>query len=87
MADAPAGNVVTVSWSGFGDSCPSGYDLDHYEFELGNATFTAGGNPVSAAAENLDITLGAPGQATVKYTAFCGSLESESSGTLTITVN
>jgi serine/threonine-protein kinase len=82
-----AGQSVTVSWSDFSGACPSGYDLDHYEFSLGNATFTSGGNPVSAAATNLDITLTAPGQATVNYTAFCGPYQSANSGTLTINVS
>jgi serine/threonine-protein kinase len=82
-----SGQNVTISWSNFSGSCPSGYDLDHYEFVLNNATFAGGGNPVSAAATNLDITLGSPGQATVSYTAFCGSYESASSGTLTITIS
>lgn len=82
-----AGNNVTISWSDFSGSCPSGYALDHYEFQLTNATFAAGGNPVPPAATNLDITLGSPGQATVTYTAFCGSYESQTSGTLTIQVN
>jgi serine/threonine-protein kinase len=89
---APAGPYlsgmdVTVSWNDFSGSCPSGYPLDHYEFTLGNATFNGGSNPVSASATNLSITLGDPGQATVSYTAFCGSLQSATSGTLTITVS
>jgi eukaryotic-like serine/threonine-protein kinase len=82
-----AGNNVTISWNDFSDSCPNGYDLDHYDFSLENATFTAGGNPVSSADTNIDITLGVAGQATVTYTAFCGTYESKKSGTLTITVN
>jgi len=82
-----AGMDVTVSWNDFSGSCPSGYGLDHYEFTLSNATFTAGGNPVPASATNLSITLTDPGNATVSYTAFCGSLQSATSGTLTITVS
>lgn len=82
-----SGNQVTISWSNFSGSCPSGYELDHYEFVLTNATFASGGNPVSGASTNLDIILGSPGQATVQYTAFCGTYESAPSGTLTITVN
>ena len=82
-----AGDTVTISWSSFSGSCPTGYPLDHYQFQLGNASFAAGGNPVPAAATNLDIVLGGAGQATVTYTAFCGTYESQPSGTLTITVN
>jgi serine/threonine-protein kinase len=82
-----SGQSLTISWSDFSDSCPSGYELAKYNFTLTNATFTGSGNPVSPAATNLDITLGSPGQATVTYTAFCGSYESETSGTLTIQVN
>ncbi|MBX3195823.1 MAG: serine/threonine protein kinase [Microbacteriaceae bacterium] len=82
-----SGQTVTISWSDFSGSCPSGYPLDHYNFQLDNATFAGPSNPISPAATNLDITLGAPGQATVSYTAFCGSLQSASSGTLTIQVN
>ncbi|CAN5348434.1 hypothetical protein BH09ACT4_BH09ACT4_08930 [soil metagenome] len=82
-----AGNNVTISWNDFSGSCPSGHDLAKYKFTLDNATFTGSGNPVSPAATNLDITLGSPGPATVTYTAFCGSFESATSGTLTIQVN
>ncbi|MEZ5189722.1 MAG: protein kinase [Schumannella sp.] len=82
-----SGQTMTISWSDFSGSCPSGYPLDHYNFQLDNATFAGPSNPISPAATNLDITLGAPGQATVSYTAFCGSLQSASSGTLTIQVN
>ncbi|HWM33011.1 MAG TPA: protein kinase [Pseudolysinimonas sp.] len=82
-----SGNNVTIQWSDFSGSCPSGFELDHYEFTLTNATFASGGNPVSASATTLEITLGSPGQATVTYNAFCGSYKSATSGTLTITVN
>ena len=66
---APAGPYlsgmdVTVSWTDFSGSCPSGYAIDHYEFNLGNATFNGGGNPVPASATNLSIKLGDPGQVT-----------------------
>lgn len=82
-----SGDTLTVSWSDFSGSCPSGYPLDHYEFQLGNATFAGPSNPISPAATNLDITLGSPGEATVVYYAFCGALKSQPSGTLTVPVN
>jgi serine/threonine-protein kinase len=82
-----SGDDVTIQWSDFSGSCPSGYPLDHYEFTLTNATFTSASNPISPAATSLEITLGSPGQATVTYSAFCGTYESATSGTLTITVN
>jgi serine/threonine-protein kinase len=73
----------TVSWSDFSGSCPSGYDLDHYDFTLTNAT-VADSTP-GAGTTSMSVTPTAPGDVTVSYTAFCGSLESPSSGTLVFT--
>ncbi|MEO8262094.1 MAG: hypothetical protein ABI566_05940, partial [Pseudolysinimonas sp.] len=80
-----AGDNVNIQWSDFSGSCPAGYPLDHYEFSLTNATF--GGNPVPAGSTSMPITLGSPGQSTVTYTAFCGTYQSATSGTLTILVS
>ncbi len=73
----------TVSWSDFGGSCPSGYDLDHYEFVITNGT--AADTTPGAGTTSMSVTPTAAGDVTVKYTAFCGSLQSPSSGTLTFT--
>lgn len=73
----------TVSWSDFSGSCPSGYDLDHYDFSISNAT-TADTTP-GAGTTSMSVTPTAPGDVTISYTAFCGSLQSPSSGTLTFT--
>jgi len=77
------GIPTTISWSDFGGACPSGYGLDHYDFTLGNAT-TADTTP-SAGTTSMSITPTSSGDVTVSYTAFCGSLQSPSSGTLTFT--
>ncbi len=73
----------TVSWSDFSGACPSGYSLDHYDFTLTNAT-VADSTP-GAGTTSMSVTPTAPGDVTVSYTAFCGSLESPSSGTLVFT--
>ncbi|HEX7834521.1 MAG TPA: serine/threonine-protein kinase, partial [Pseudolysinimonas sp.] len=73
----------TVSWSDFSGACPSGYDLDHYDFTITNGT-VADSTP-DAGTTSMSVTPSAPGDVTVKYTAFCGSLESPSSGTLVFT--
>ena len=73
----------TVSWSDFSGACPSDYALDHYDFTLTNAT-TPDTTP-GAGTTSMSVTPTAPGDVTVSYTAFCGSLQSPASGTLTFT--
>ncbi len=73
----------TVSWSDFSGACPSGYDLDHYDFTITNGT--AADTTPGAGTTSMSVTPTAPGDVTVSYTAFCGSLQSPSSGTLTFT--
>ena len=73
----------TVSWSDFSGACPSGYDLDHYDFTIENGT--AADTTPSAGTTSMSVTPSAPGDVKVSYTAFCGSLQSPSSGTLTFT--
>jgi hypothetical protein len=77
------GVPTTVSWSDFSGACPSGYALDHYDFTITNAT-VADSTP-GAGTTSMSVTPTAPGDVTVSYTAFCGSLESPSSGTLVFT--
>ncbi|MEO5534996.1 MAG: protein kinase [Pseudolysinimonas sp.] len=82
-----AGAQITITFPTY-NGCPSGHPLSGYQFNLNNATFTTGANPVSSSATSLDITLGNAGNATVSYAAMCGSgITSSTSGTLTITVN
>ena len=90
-AQAPAGpflsgDEVSVTFPGY-SGCPSNHPLTGYQFSLGNASFTSGGNPVSGSP--LSITLGAAGtDATVSYVALCSDgITSSSSGTLSINVN
>ena len=90
-AQAPAGphlsgDDVSITFPSYG-GCPSNHPLTGYQFTLGNATFTSGGNPVSGSP--LSITLGAAGtDATVSYVALCSDgITSNPSGTLTITVS
>lgn len=80
-----AGDEVTITFPTYG-SCPAGYPLSGYDFTVTNGTFP-GGNPVSASATTLAVTLGSPGTTTVTYLARCGStITSNSSGPLSITV-
>ncbi len=91
-AQAPAGphltgDTVTITFPSYG-GCPASHPLTGYQFSLGNATFTSGGNPVSSGATSLSITLGDPGEATVSYTALCSDgITSSPSDQLTITVS
>jgi serine/threonine protein kinase len=73
----------TVSWSDFSGSCPAGFDLDHYDFSIENGT-TADSTP-GAGTTSMSVTPTAPGDVKVSYRAFCGDLQSPSSGTLTFT--
>jgi serine/threonine-protein kinase len=73
----------TVSWSDFSGSCPSGYPLDHYDFTIVNGT--AADTTPGAGTTSMSVTPTSSGDVNVSYTAFCGGLESPSSGTLTFT--
>jgi hypothetical protein len=81
-----SGDDVTITFPTY-SGCPSGRALTGYNFTVTNGTFP-GGNPVSATETSLTILLGDPGETTVSYTALCeGGIESNPSGTLTITVS
>jgi len=81
-----AGDQVSITFPNYG-GCPSNHPLTGYQFSLGNASFTSGGNPVSGSP--VSITLGAAGtDATVSYVALCSDgITSSASDTLSITVN
>jgi serine/threonine-protein kinase len=85
-SDGTAGSDVIVSFAEY-TGCPTGHPLDHYEFTITNATFA--GNPVSASATSITITLGDVGETTVSYVAVCGpsGIASTPSDTLTIAVS
>jgi len=82
---------VAIGWTTY-TGCPTGYALSGYTFNLTNATFASGSsNPFAKDATSANIVLGSPGEATVNYTATCGTgsgaFPSAVSGTLSITVN
>jgi serine/threonine protein kinase len=80
-----AGDEVSITFPNY-SGCPANHPLTGYQFSLGNASFTSGGNPVSGSP--LSITLGAAGtDATVSYAAVCSDITSNTSDTLSITVN
>ena len=86
-----SGDTVAIGWTTY-TGCPTGYGLSGYTFNLTNATFAAGSsNPFAKDATSANIVLGSPGNATVNYTATCGTgsgaFASAVSGTLSITVN
>lgn len=80
-----SGQTVTVEFGAYG-GCPSDYPVQGYTFNLTNADFADGGNPVAKTATSIDITVSS-GTVTVNYTADCGDAgSSPTSGTLTLTV-
>ena len=86
-----SGDTVAIGWTTY-TGCPTGYALSGYTFNLTNATFASGSsNPFAKDATSANIVLGSPGEATVNYTATCGTgsgaFPSAVSGTLSITVN
>jgi len=86
-----AGDTVAIGWTTYA-SCPSGYALSGYTFNLTDADFAPGSsNPFGKTDTSANIILGTPGTATVNYTATCGTgsgaFQSAVSGTLSITVN
>jgi len=80
----PAGSEVTLNWPAYTD-CPAGFTLENYNYTLVGGT-PAQSNPLSASTTSLDVTLDDSGQLRVTYVAQCGSLQSERSNELAITI-
>lgn len=81
------GTTVQLSWTPY-TGCPSGFALSGYEFTSTGGITLGTGNPVSAGATTMTVTLDSSGPATVSYHAICGNeVESAESQPVTITVN
>lgn len=80
-----SGQNATVSWPNY-TGCPAGHPHNGFNFQISNGT-AATGNPLSASATSLTITLGSPGTTTVAYTALCTDFESPASDQASIQVN
>jgi serine/threonine protein kinase len=79
-----AGQVVTVTWPEY-NGCPAGHAHSGLNFQITNGTPSSTVLPVGTT--SLDITLGAAGTTTVKYTGLCTDFESPFSDPTSITVN
>ncbi|WP_213816818.1 serine/threonine-protein kinase [Glaciihabitans sp. dw_435] len=83
--DKAAGVPFTVTWSAY-NQCPAGFNFAGYNFSIANGTGSPK-NPVGTSVRSLSVTPTTAGQdVTVSYTALCGSLESESSDSVSFTV-
>ncbi len=80
-----SGQTLTVTWPSY-SGCPAGHPHNGFNFQIANGT-AAVGNPVSASATSLEITLGDPGTTTIAYTALCTDFESVVSDQTSIQVN
>ncbi len=80
-----SGQSLSVTWPTY-SGCPAGHPHNGFNFQIVNGT-AATGNPVSASATSLSITLGDPGTTTIAYTALCTDFESVVSDQTSITVN
>jgi len=80
-----ANSTVTITWPSYG-SCPAGYPLTGYSFEITNGAMQGASNPVDPAETSLQITLPTTaGNTIVRYLVFCGELQSTNSDSVTIT--
>jgi len=81
---APPGSAVDVSWPA--QSCPSGQTLSGYKVVAeGNGAAVQSANPTAADVTKATVTAGT-GDFTVKYSYFCGQIESDYSPTITVNV-
>jgi serine/threonine-protein kinase len=80
----PGETDVILNWPAYSE-CPAGFPLSGYNFTIvGGAPAQA--NPLPASANQLTVTLAASGQMRVTYVALCGSLQSQRSNELAITI-
>ncbi len=80
-----AGQVLTVTWPEY-VGCPAGHPHNGLNFQVTNGTASVS-NTVPTGTTSLEITLGAAGTTTIKYTALCTDFESPPSDPTSITVN
>ncbi len=80
-----AGQVLTVTWPEY-NGCPAGHPHNGLNFQVTNGTASVS-NTVPTGTTSLEITLGAAGTTTIKYTALCTDFESPPSDATSITVN
>jgi serine/threonine-protein kinase len=81
-----AGDVIEIQFPAYA-GCPTGHPLQGYNFDVQNGTFP-GGNPVSASATSLTISLTASGTTTITYVALCADgITSDTSSPLSLAVS
>jgi serine/threonine protein kinase len=81
---APPGSAVELSWPA--QVCPSGQTLSGYKVVAeGNGAAVQSANPTTADVTKITVTAGT-GDFTVKYSYFCGQIESDYSPPTTVNV-
>ncbi len=80
----PGASEIILNWPTYNE-CPAGFSLTGYNFTIVGGS-PAQSNPLPASAKQLTVTLAASGQMRVTYVALCGSLQSQRSNELAITI-
>ncbi len=80
----PGGSEVVLNWPTYNE-CPAGFSLSGYNFTIVGGT-PAESSPLPPSATNMAVTLAASGQLRVTYVALCGTLQSQRSNELAITI-
>jgi serine/threonine-protein kinase len=80
----PGESAVILNWPTYNE-CPAGFSLTGYNFTIVGGT-PAQSNPVSTSSNQLTVTLAASGPMRVTDIAQCGSLQSQRSNELAITI-
>lgn len=78
------GSDVVLNWPTY-DECPAGFSLSGYNFTIVGGS-PAQSNPLASSTTSLTVTLAASGQLRVTYVAICGTLQSQRSNELAITI-
>ncbi len=80
----PGASEIILNWPTYNE-CPAGFSLTGYNFTIVGGS-PSQSNPLPASANQLTVTLAASGQMRVTYVALCGSLQSQRSNELAITI-
>ena len=80
----PGQSDVVLKWPSYTE-CPAGFPLSGYNFTIVGGTPDQS-NPLAASATELPVELAESGQLRVTYVALCGSLQSQRSNELAITI-
>jgi serine/threonine protein kinase len=80
------GSTITISWPTY-NKCPSGFALSNYQFTVSGGTLTSGGTYSPGTSSTTVMIATDTAEVRVSYVVSCGSLSSNPSDDLVVTVD